>query len=270
MSARAAVFDYEAKQWGGAAVYPRPWHIQGLKLRYCLDDLAALSGTCLDVGCGAGNMAKAIQRERPDVRVFGVDVSRAAIDTAQRDPQGVEFLVTTAERLPFPNSALDAVTMFDVLEHVPEPAAVLAEVRRVLRPQGLFHLVLPLEAQPRTIYAFLTARGWRAKLRHCGHIQLFDEGRFRMMATGAGLPVHRVRWSFHPLFALIDVAYFCYRDVRGPVGHSVEDFLATRRGPLARVLHLAKNVISSAGWYESRLLQRFRGGCGHFTCVREA
>ncbi len=264
----AAVFNYEGKQWGGAAVYPRPWYLQGLKLRYCLEDLKEVTGACLDVGCGAGNMAKAIKRERSDLRVFGVDVSQAAIETARREPQEVEFRVTAAERLPFEDSSLDAVTMFDVLEHVEDPEMALVEVRRVLKPGGLFHLVLPLERQPKTIYAFMTARGWQAKRRHCGHIQFFDEASFRALAQGTGLPVRSVRWSFHPLFALIDVGYFCYRDFKGPVSHSVEDYLATQEGPLAPFLHLAKNAITSLGWYESRLLQRFKGGCGHFTCVR--
>ncbi len=261
----AVAFNYEAKQWGGAPVFPRPWYVQGLKLRYCLDDLARVHGSCLDVGCGAGNMAKAIKRGRPDLEVHGIDLSRSAIDTARRDPQGVRFQVAPADRLPFPDSSIDAVTMFDVLEHVADPDQVLREVRRVLKPSGLFHLVLPLESQPRTIYAALTRHGWQAKRRHCGHIQLFDERRYRAMAEAAGLPVRRVRWSFHPLFALIDVAYFCYRDLRAPVEHSVEDHLARRRDPLAPILHLAKNLISSIGWYESRLLKDFPGACGHFT-----
>ncbi len=268
MGSEAAVFNYEAKQWGANPVYARPWYLQGLKLRYCLDDLAQVRGSCLDVGCGAGNMAKAIKRERPDLTVHGVDVSRAAIQWARRDPQGVVFRVTPAERLPFADAALDAVTMFDVLEHVQDPEGVLLEVRRVLKPAGLFHLVLPLESQPKTLYAFMTARGWQAKRRHCGHVQLFDEHSFRALAEATGLPVRQVRWSFHPLFALIDVAYFCYRDVRGPTSHSVEDYLAEQRGPLTPALLLAKNVITSIGWYESRLLRRFKGGCGHFTCAR--
>ena len=48
-----------------------------------------------------------------------------------------------AAALPFEDGAVDAVVMLDVLEHVPEPRAVLTEVRRVLRPGGVVVLSVP-------------------------------------------------------------------------------------------------------------------------------
>jgi SAM-dependent methyltransferase len=265
----AVAFDYEAKQWGRADVYARPWYLQGLKLRYCLEDLAQTTGLCIDTGCGAGNMARAIKRERHDLRVCGVDVSRHAIEEALRDPAGVEFRVAGGDRMPFEAATAEAIVMFDVLEHVDHPADMLSEVARVLKPGGLFHIALPLEGQPWTIYNFLRKRGWDAKRRHSGHVQAFDDSAFRTMAAEAGLPVRRVRWSFHPLFALVDVLYYGWLDVRGPVAGSVEDMLARRGGRSARLLTVFKDVVAAAGWYESRLLQSFVGACGHFTCIRQ-
>src|SRR2546428_2293576 len=127
MIVEPAAFDYERKQWGEAAVTARPWSLPGLKLRYCLDDLRAVRGSCLDVGCGAGAIAKAIRRERPDLSVSGVDVSRSAIAQARGHPEGVDFRISTAMRLPFEDASFDAVTMFDVLEHLDEPETVLKE-----------------------------------------------------------------------------------------------------------------------------------------------
>jgi len=223
-------------------------------------------GSCLDVGCGAGAIAKAIKRERPDLSVCGVDVSRSAIARARSDPQGVDFRIAAATRLPFADASIDAATMFDVLEHVEEPEAVLKEIARVLKPGGLFHIALPLEGQRGTIYPLLSRLGWDGKRRHSGHIQAFDNAGFRGLTGSVGLPVQRVRWSFHPLFALVDVLYYCWLDLRGPVGHSVEDIVADH--PDQPVLRGLKGVIASVGWYESRLLRRVVGACGHFTCVR--
>ncbi|HEV2953147.1 MAG TPA: class I SAM-dependent methyltransferase [Candidatus Dormibacteraeota bacterium] len=262
-------FDYEAKRWGRTAVQPRPWYLQGLKLRYCLDDLRGIEGTIADVGCGAGNMAKAVKRLRPDLQVHGVDVSSAAVQAAQQDPQGVEFHLASADGLPFPDSSLNAVTMFDVLEHLARPEKVLAEVSRVLVPGGVFHLALPLEGQPWTIYPFLARLGWDAKRRHCGHIQAFSEASFRNLADTAGVPVTKVRWSFHPLFQLIDVAYFAQLDLlRRRAQTSVEEYASSRPGPLAGVMGLGAKAMASLGWAESRLFRHFRGSCGHFTCSR--
>ncbi|NIN64977.1 MAG: methyltransferase domain-containing protein, partial [Anaerolineae bacterium] len=113
----------------------------------CLEDLAATRGRVLDVGCGGGNMPKAIRHYRPDLEVWGTDLSMRSLRAGLSEPDGVRFGAARGERLPFSNGAFDAVTMFDVLEHLKEPDAALREVHRVLRPGGLFHLFLPLENQ---------------------------------------------------------------------------------------------------------------------------
>jgi SAM-dependent methyltransferase len=251
-------------------VFAHPWHIQGLKLRYALEDLSEIrSGRVLDVGCGGGNMAKAIKRERPELEVHGVDTSRNAIASASADSQGVEFRVGTAERLPYEDGWFRAVTMFDVLEHVDDPGQVLAEIARVLAPGGLFHIALPLEGQPRTIYHLIGAgTRWKAKLRYGGHNQAFSEEDYRRLAAEHSLGVTRVRWSYHHFFSTIDVLYFSYLERRGGVNTSVEDYVTARRGWSAAPMRAAWSVVSSLGWYEARAFRWMRGACGHFTCMR--
>jgi len=267
--APASSFDYEAKRWGAAPLRPRPWFMNGLKLRYLLDDLAPVHGKVLDVGCGAGQVAKAVKRERPDLEVLGCDVSRAAIAAASGSPQGVDFRLSTAERLPFADGELDFVWIFDVLEHVDDPERVLREVARVLKPGGGFHIVLPLEGQPRTLYRLVgTGTRWTAKVRHGGHIQIFSAERFRAMAAECGLPVMRARWSYHFMLQALDLLYFSWLDVRGPVSGSVEDMSVARGGVAGRLMRGVSRAVATAAWGEARLFRRFAGGCGHFTCTR--
>ena len=268
--APASSFDYESKRWGASPVFARPWHIQGLKLRYALDDLSVIrAGRVLDVGCGGGNMAKAIKRERNELEVHAVDTSRNAIAAASTDPQGVAFKVGTAEGLPYDDGYFSAVTMFDVLEHVDDPGHVLGEIARVLAPGGLFHIALPLEGQPKTIYHMIAAgTRWKAKLRYGGHVQAFSEDDYRSLSADNSLPVTRVRWSYHYLFSLIDVLYFSFLELRGGVHTSVEDYVTARRGWTAAPMRLAWGVVSSMGWFEARAFRWMPGACGHFTCRR--
>jgi SAM-dependent methyltransferase len=265
------VFDYESKQWGAARLAARPRFMNGLKLRYLLDDLAPIRGKVLDVGCGAGQVAKAVKRARPDLDVHGCDISRSALEVAQTPtPEGVDFRQSTAERLPFADAELDFVWIFDVLEHVDSPDEVLREVHRVLKRDGGFHIVLPLEGQPRTLYRLIgTGTRWKAKVRHGGHIQVFSAERFSRMAAAAGLPVVRTRWSYHALLQVLDVAYFSWLDRRGPVSGSVEDMAVARRGVSGSAMRVASATVATAAWYEARVLHGLPGGCGHFTCARE-
>lgn len=267
--APSSSFNYEAKRWGAASVHARPWYMNGLKLRYLLDDLSGVRGRVLDVGCGAGSVAKAVKRERSDLQVFGCDLSESALSIAEASPEGVDFRLATAERLPFADGELDFVWIFDVLEHVDSPETVLREIARVLRPGGGFHIVLPLEGQPRTLYRLIGCGSrWKAKVRHGGHIQIFSAARLESMAAACGLPVVRTRWSYHVLLQVLDVLYFSWLDIRGPVTGSVEDMAAGRKGPLGFLMRAAAMGVATTAWFEARLLRALPGGCGHFTCVR--
>ena len=265
----AVSFDYEAKKWGAAPLEPKPWFMNGLKLRYLLEDLSGVQGRVLDVGCGAGQVAKAVKRARPDLEVLGCDVSQTAIAAASASADGVDFRLATAEALPFADAEMDFVWIFDVLEHVDDPVAVLREVARVLKPGGGFHIVLPLEGQARTLYSLVGAGSrWTAKARHGGHVQLFSAARFSAMAASCDLPVVRTRWSYHGLLQVMDLAYFTWLDVRGPVSGSVEDMSAARGGVSGAVMRGVSRAVATAAWGEARLFRVLPGGCGHFTCRR--
>ena len=55
-----------------------------------------------------------------------------AVSAAVWEPSGARFVAAGGERLPLPDGNFDAVTMFDVLEHIPQPGRAMGEVRRVL------------------------------------------------------------------------------------------------------------------------------------------
>ena len=96
--------------------------------------------TLLDVGCGTGEDVRALAaRVAPTGRVVGVDRSEAMIRQAReaRAPTCAEFVVADAAALPFDDDTFDAARVERTLQHVEDPAGVLREMKRVVRPGGI-------------------------------------------------------------------------------------------------------------------------------------
>ena len=97
----------------------------------------------LDLGCGNGRHAMYFARQ--GMKAAGIDVSDQAIDWANdwagREGLEVDFRVGDIRNLPFEDQSFDVVVSHGVLDHVPMETArkAASEVRRVLRPNGLFY-----------------------------------------------------------------------------------------------------------------------------------
>jgi len=101
----------------------------------------------LDVGCGTGADVRALASlVGPEGDAVGVDSSRSMIDTARtRAPtdSAARFEVADALALPFEDASFDAVRCERVLQHVPDPDRVLAEMARVARPGAVVLAIEP-------------------------------------------------------------------------------------------------------------------------------
>lgn len=102
---------------------------------------AAPGRRVLDVGCGLGDDAAAMAKlAAPTGGVVGVDGSRGMIEAARERHakiEGLSFELADAAALPFDDASFDACRIDRVLQHVADPAPVLREMVRVLRPGGL-------------------------------------------------------------------------------------------------------------------------------------
>ena len=94
----------------------------------------------LDLGCAGGFMAEAMHDR--GARVSGIDPAADAIAAARRHAsetgREIAYDVGVGEALPYADEAFDVVVCVDVLEHVESVPQVLSEIRRVLRPGGVF------------------------------------------------------------------------------------------------------------------------------------
>lgn len=103
--------------------------------------LAPLQGRLLDVGCGEMPYRTFLPK---DVDYVGIDVPQAAAFSMQGNEEIISF---DGCHIPFPDETFDTVLCTEVLEHAPEPAALIAEIERVLKPGGTLIATVPFSAR---------------------------------------------------------------------------------------------------------------------------
>jgi SAM-dependent methyltransferase len=119
-----------------------------------LAEVVTSSGPVLDLACGNAPMRRALPA---GVAYLGVD--RSAAELAAARASGVQDVVCAdADRLPVPDSSIDTVVCSMALMILEPFDAVLAEIRRVLRPGGMFAATVPVEDGAATRAAALLGR----------------------------------------------------------------------------------------------------------------
>ncbi|HEY0748896.1 MAG TPA: bifunctional 2-polyprenyl-6-hydroxyphenol methylase/3-demethylubiquinol 3-O-methyltransferase UbiG [Steroidobacteraceae bacterium] len=138
--AELAKFSLLAQSWWDPRGPSRPLHeLNPLRLQYTETAVALPSARVLDVGCGGGILSESMARR--GARVLGIDLSQAVLDVAElhalESKVSVDYKVISAEDLAAAQPAsFDLVTCMEMLEHVPDPATMLAVLARLVRPGG--------------------------------------------------------------------------------------------------------------------------------------
>ena len=131
----------------------------------------------LDVGCGLGQFVEVANMSGWIAE--GLDLSRGAVDFARRQGVAVRELDFFSEEIK-PNS-YDLVTLFEVIEHVPNPTEFLFRAGEVVHPGGLVYLTTPNFA---SLDRFLLGKDW--KIVHPEHLTYFTPNTLRDLARKTG------------------------------------------------------------------------------------
>ncbi len=136
----------------------------------------------VDVGCAHADFEPFV---RPHLRSYtGIEPSQALLPRDRGQGKAFRLKRGQAERLPLPKSSADALLLKEVLDHCYDPARVLAEAARVLRPGGWILITL---TNDHAWYKRLFP-GWagRIKAGQDDHLNFFDPDWVRRLLDGAG------------------------------------------------------------------------------------
>jgi ubiquinone/menaquinone biosynthesis C-methylase UbiE len=200
-----------------------------------LADVVAPPGPVADLGCGPGAHALALARRGYDV--VGVDGSPRMVEVARtraaRDKVDATFDVhDVSAPLRFADASLGGVLAILVVQHLPHPAAFIAEIRRCLRPGG--HLLITAPARDSTS---LTSQNlyWRLRAACYQHVpgvvRFYDTSSLPRLVEDQGLTV--VKCNGGP--GRVSVLARAYRD-RGPpllVGSALQSRVEAQNGARA-------------------------------------
>jgi SAM-dependent methyltransferase len=141
----------------------------------------------LDVGCGAGSLLQAAHDNGWDAQ--GIDVSASAVSYVRN--LGFEVFHGELSEAQLANGQFDVITAVEILEHLFDPVATVNEIRRLLRPGGLFWLTTP---NCRSLAARLMGLGWRV-VSPPEHLQLFSAEGLRTLLFRAGFTEVQLKTS---------------------------------------------------------------------------
>lgn len=226
-AAEIAKFSELAHRWWDPNSEFRPLHeINPLRLKW-IDKLASLAGKrVLDVGCGGGILAEAMAAV--GAQVSGIDLSEKALKVAQlhlyESGCQVDYQLSSAEAYADAHAGeFDIVTCMEMLEHVPDPASVVAACARLVRPGG-WVFFSTLNRNPKSYLFAIIGAEYILRLLPRGthdYAKFIQPAELARMARKAGLDTQElIGMTYNPLTRV----YKLEADT------DVNYLLATRRG----------------------------------------
>jgi 2-polyprenyl-3-methyl-5-hydroxy-6-metoxy-1,4-benzoquinol methylase len=160
----------------------------------------------LDVGCSSGATVWIAR----DMGVDAEGVEPTPQPVAKARELGLKVHRGLLHEIAFPDDAFDVITLFEVLEHLDRPAALLRECRRILRPGGI--LVVGT-GNTLSWTRILRGRAWDFfdMREHGGHINFFSYRSIAVLAAATGFRVARVRTNGVKLHQKEELPHLMYR-----------------------------------------------------------
>jgi 2-polyprenyl-3-methyl-5-hydroxy-6-metoxy-1,4-benzoquinol methylase len=131
----------------------------------------------LEIGIGMGHALRYLARHRPDLALYGTDVSEHAIHRAQEEFPSAALAATPIESIPWPDVKFDAILFLEVLEHIEatRTLAILGTIRERLTDDGRLILSVPLETVQDLRNACFVCPHCGVYVHPIGHVRSYSE-----------------------------------------------------------------------------------------------
>ena len=142
----------------------------------------------LELGCGSGYFLADIEKQFPSIKLTGVDLSEENLSFANAILKRTKLMKGDATNLKLPDSSFDVVAALELIEHVHDDKALLAEAWRVLKPHGTLILSTPDTEKP------LWSTVWKLwnntfRMRYDPHFREYKEEDFKKLLEESGFKV---------------------------------------------------------------------------------
>lgn len=183
---------YTADQVAGQTYGPYRYN---MKLRYeyverHLKQLGIDGKKVVDLGCGDGQWSIQLKQSH-EIELVGVDYNELRLDRYRHNVPDADALFGSCLDIPLEDDFADVVMFHQVLEHIPQPAEALAEVRRILKAGGWLILSVPNEGtwlKQQVQYRFIEPHA----LEHTDHVNFFTRSTLRQSLERSGFSVKRL------------------------------------------------------------------------------
>lgn len=201
-----ARFERLASRWWDPDGESRPLHdLNPVRAAFVAERVALHGARVADVGCGGGLLSEALARA--GATVVGIDLGAALIDVARlhlhESGLQVDYRVCgSAELAAAEPEGFDAVCCMELIEHVPDPAALVADLARLLRP-GARLFLSTLNRTPASFAAAIVGAEYLLRLLPRGthhYAQFLRPSELAALLRRAGLELEEVKGvAYNPL-----------------------------------------------------------------------
>lgn len=180
--------------------------LEGFRIRAILAAAKLSTGKkrFLELGCGYGFVLREVASLEVCPEIYGADLSHPSLVAAAKLLEGkIQMALADATTPPFRKGSLDVICITEVLEHVPDPVAVLKAAGELLAPGGVLIVTAPNEALINRLKAILRRTGlWRLffgkydaadHMEDEWHLHVADRESLLRWVSQAGLTLRRVR-----------------------------------------------------------------------------